>query len=164
MPITPEISQKLLELKEESGLTFKQIAEIVNSSEPNVRRYISGITKVPDKQLLHAIIRAMDGDPEEVFGKRKLEQLPAASQKLPETALYDRLLDSIKAAYEKTIESKDNWIERLKRERDEAEEKIEKLEDALLEAKKTMKHLRAAIVILAALVLLFILINLCLMP
>lgn len=164
MPITPEISQKLLELKEESGLTFKQIAEIVNSSEPNVRRYISGITKVPDKQLLHAIIRAMDGDPEEVFGKRKLEQPPAASQKLPETALYDRLLDSIKAAYEKTIESKDNWIERLKRERDEAEEKIEKLEDALLEAKKTMKHLRAAIVILAALVLLFILINLCLMP
>ena len=60
MPISPDISKKLLEIKEDSGLTFKQIGDKVGSSEANVRRYIMGETKVPDKQLLYAIIRAMD--------------------------------------------------------------------------------------------------------
>ena len=73
MPISPDISKKLLEIKEESGLTFKQIGDKVGSSEANVRRYIMGETKVPDKQLLYAIIRAMDEDPEEVLGKKKPE-------------------------------------------------------------------------------------------
>ena len=48
MPISPDISKKLLEIKEDSGLTFKQIGDKVGSSEANVRRYIMGETKMPD--------------------------------------------------------------------------------------------------------------------
>lgn len=164
MPITIDISRKLLELKEESGLTFKQIGDIVGSSEANVRRYVMGETKVPDRQLLCAIIRSMDGDPDEVLGKKKPDTAAdaASGKQSPENVLYERLLDSMKAAYEKTIESKDNWIVKIKTELDKADEQVDRLEKALQEQKEDFrqekKKLLIAISVLSAVVLLLILV------
>jgi transcriptional regulator with XRE-family HTH domain len=174
MPISPDISKKLLEIKEDSGLTFKQIGDKVGSSEANVRRYIMGETKVPDKQLLYAIIRAMDEDPEEVLGKKKPEpqtphidhvmynrQEQSYKEQLSWWAEHHREeIESLKAAYGTTIQSKDNWIDRLHKERNEAEEEIEKLEEFVLELKKEKKYLRVVIAILAAFIILFVLVYL----
>lgn len=146
MPITKEIYAKLYELKEDCGLTFKQIGEIVNSSEANVRRYVMGEVKTPDRQLLYAIIRAMDGDPDEIIGKKK----PEASAAAPAPAypvndqLYDRMLDSVKTAYEKSLESKDKWIEKLKAECDAAE-------DELNQTKQTVHRLIVVLIVLSVL-------------
>lgn len=180
MPITPDISRKLLELKEESGLTFKRIGDEVGSSEANVRRYIMGETKIPDKQLLYAIIRAVGGDPDEVLGKKKPEApAPAAAQNQAyDHALYVRQeerhkevlahwserhreeIANLKLAYDSSIRSKDVWIERLKAAMDRAEEDNERLEAELAEAKKDRRHYRTAITILAAVVILFVLVYL----
>ena len=169
MPITPDISRKLLELKEECGLTFKQIGDEVGSSEANVRRYIMGETKVPDKQLLYAIIRVLDGDPDEMLGKKKQESAPPAQTAQPvDYSLYTRQeerhkeilahwserhreeIGNLKAAYETTIQSKDAWILRIKKELDDAE-------GELLEVKKERRKLRLTIGILSGLLALFIL-------
>ena len=174
MPIPSDISRKLLELKEESGLTFKQIGDKVGSSEANVRRYIMGETKMPDRQLLYAIIRAMDEDPEEVLGKKKPEpqtspidhvmynrQEQSYKEQLSWWAEHHREeIESLKAAYGTTIQSKDNWIDRLHKERNEAEEEIEKLEAFVLELKKEKRYLRVVIAVLAALLILFVLVYL----
>jgi uncharacterized coiled-coil DUF342 family protein len=69
-------------------------------------------------------------------------------------------IESLKAAYGTTIQSKDNWIDRLHKERDEAEEEIEKLEAFVLELKKEKKYLRVVIAVLAAFLILFVLIYL----
>jgi transcriptional regulator with XRE-family HTH domain len=140
MPITPEISRKLLELKEESGLTFKQIGEEVGSSEANVRRYITGETKAPDKKLLYDIARILGGDPDEIFGKRKPEPVTVHPHHIDFSMLerqeqrHQKEIASLKAAYNSTILSKDERIEELKTER---------------------QHLRIAVVVLAAVVFAF---------
>lgn len=126
MPITPELSKKLLDLKEESGLTFKQIGDEVGSSEANVRRYIMGETKLPDRQLLVAIIKAMDGDPNVLLPKA------AAPQSNVELGVYERIksdydkqlalwhtrhdreIETLKQTAEQTIRNKDEWLHKLK--------------------------------------------------
>lgn len=146
MPITKETYAKLLELKEDCGLTFKQIGEIVNSSEANVRRYVMGEVKTPDRQLLYTIIRAMDGDPDEIIGKKKPETAaatPAPAYSVNDQ-LYDRMLDSVKAAYEKSLESKDKWIEKLKAECDAAEEELD-------QSKQTVRRLIVVLIVFAVL-------------
>lgn len=146
MPITKEIYAKLYELKEDCGLTFKQIGEIVNSSEANVRRYVLGEVKTPDRQLLYAIIRAMGGDPDEIIGKKKPEAAAAAPAPTYSVndQLYDRMLDSVKTAYEKSLESKDKWIEKLKAECDAAE-------DELNQTKQIVHRLIVVLIVLSAL-------------
>ena len=176
MPITPDISKKLLELKVESGLTFKQIGDEVGSSEANVRRYVMGETKEPDRQLLYAIIRAIGGDVDEVLGKKKVEALtPSAFNQPYDHSLYARQeerhkelmtqwterhreeISNLKAAYDSSLRSKDAWIERITAERDEAEEEIEKLETALTELKKERRQYRTAVYILGAIAILLVL-------
>ena len=153
MPITKEIYAKLLELKEDCGLTFKQIGEDVNSSEANVRRYVMGEVKTPDRQLLYAIIRAMGGDPEEIMGKKKIDAPSAVPVPTHHTNdyLYDRMLDSVKAAYEKSLESKDNWIEKVKKDWKDAEDKVQEL-------KAEKRRLQIAVIVLSVVLLLFLLI------
>ena len=48
MPITPDLSKKLLDLKEESGLSYEQIGMETGTSDTNVRRYLRGETKVSE--------------------------------------------------------------------------------------------------------------------
>lgn len=148
MPITPDISRKLQELKEECGLTFKQIGDEVGSSEANVRRYVMGETKTPDRQLLYAIIRVMEGDPDEIFGKKKPEPAPAPAPAAPtvDFSLLERQekrhqqeIDRLKAAYNAAIIAKDERLEELKTEKN---------------------HLRIALVVMAAVILFFILVYL----
>ena len=155
MPITKEIYAKLLELKEDCGLTFKQIGEDVNSSEANVRRYVMGEVKTPDRQLLYAIIRAMGGDPEEIIGKKKIETpaLTPAPAHHTSDYLYDRMLDSVKAAYEKSLESKDSWIEKVKKDWQDAEDEVQEL-------KTEKRRLQIAVVVLSVIVLLLVLVYL----
>lgn len=170
MPITPEISAKLLELKEESGLTFEQIGAEVGTSDANARRYIKGETKTPDRQLLYAIVRCIGGDPDELFEKKPLPQQALSGM---DPLLYDKLTANFEARYsrqqqlhqenlakwhekhekevaalqatmEQTIRSKDQWIEKLKAERDGAA-------SDLLDAKQTVRHLTIALVVLVAL-------------
>ena len=123
MPITPEISRKLLDLKEESGLTFKQIGDEVGSSEANVRRYIMGETKAPDRQLLNTIVKTMGGDQDEIFGKKKPEP-EAPKPGSVDILLLERMekrhqqeIAHLKAAYNATIFSKDQRLEELMTER-----------------------------------------------
>lgn len=172
MPITPDISRKLLALKEECGLTFKQIGDEVGSSEANVRRYVMGETKVPDKQLLYAIIRVLDGDPDEILGKKKPEPAqPAQTLQTVDYSIYTRQeerhkeiltqwserhreeIGNLKAAYEATIQSKDTWIMRIKKELDDTE-------DELREVKKERRKLRITVGVLSGLLALLILVYL----
>lgn len=141
MQITPEISAKLLELKHSSGLTFEQIGAEVGTSDANARRYIMGETKVPDRQLLYAIVRCLGGDPEEIFAQKptvqnsafagmdpafydkltaNFEARYARQQQLHEESLnkwhekHEKEVVSLRATFEQTIRSKDQWIEKLK--------------------------------------------------
>ena len=70
MPFPPDIVSKLLELKQDSGLTYEQIGLEVRTSDTNVRRYINGEVKTPDRKLLFAIVRAIGGDPDELFAPK----------------------------------------------------------------------------------------------
>lgn len=122
MPITKEVSQKLQDLKEEACLTFEQIGEEVGSSSANVRRYILGETKVPDRQLLYAIIRAVGGDPEEILGIKKPEQqqsLSAADEVLLGIMeqRYKEQLANLKEAYDTAVHAKTELIAELRSER-----------------------------------------------
>ena len=98
MPITPDLSKKLLELKEESGLSYEQIGAEVGTSDANARRYMKGETKVPDRQLLYAIIRCVGGDPDEMLGKK-----PPAAPAAPFDEWIHRLKDELEKARETAI-------------------------------------------------------------
>ena len=154
MPIKPELSRKLLELKEESGLTFKQIGDEVGSSEANVRRYIMGETKVPDRPLLVSIIKAMGGDPAFLLPKADApagtmdigvyEKLKADFEKQLSLwhTRYDKELENLKHTTDIALSQKDDWIKRLT-------EDVAKLE-------KSRRRMAIAVTILSALLLLFI--------
>lgn len=177
MPITPEISAKMLELKEKSGLNFEQIGNEVGTSAANARRYIVGETKTPDRKLLFEIVRTIGGDPEELFAPK-----PVPGQSAPsgmDYALYDRLVANMEARYaaqekahqdslakwherhEKELASlqdsmnhalknKDEWIARLRSERDDIIMTVN-------EGKARIRTLRTVSIILGLLVLFFIL-------
>lgn len=177
MPITPEISSKLLELKEQSGLNFEQIGAEVGTSAANARRYIVGETKTPDRKLLFEIVRTIGGDPEELFAPKPSPGTPAPSGM--DYALYDRLvanmearyasqerahqdslakwherhekeLASLQASMDQALKSKDEWISRLRAERDDAFNSIN-------EGKSLIRTLRTVSIVLGLLVLFFIL-------
>ena len=132
MPITPDISAKLMDLKVKNNLTFKEIGDEVGSSEANVRRYIKGETKIPDRQLLYDIIRALGSTPEEVLGVKKTEP----QEQKPQTVDFSILerqeqrhkeqlahwtehhreeIASLKAAYNGTIVSQGEQLDELKK-------------------------------------------------
>lgn len=154
MPINPELSKKLLELKEESGLTFKQIGDEVGSSEANVRRYIKGEAKVPDRPLLVSIIKAMGGDPAFLLPKA---DAPAGTMDI---GVYEKL----KADFEKQLSlwhtRYDNELENLKHTTGIAltqkDEWIKRLTEEVAELKRSRRRMVIAVTILAALLLLFI--------
>ena len=177
MPITPEISAKMLELKEQSGLNFEQIGTEVGTSAANARRYIVGETKTPDRKLLFEIVRTIGGDPEELFAPKPLPGLPAPSGM--DYALYDRMVSNMEARYasqerlhqeslakwherhekelaslrasmDQALKSKDEWIAKLRKERDNAIKSID-------EGKIRIRTLRTVSIILGVLVLFFIL-------
>lgn len=177
MPITPEISAKLLELKKQSGLNYEQIGVEVGTSDSNARRYILGETKTPDRKLLFEIVRTIGGDPEELFAPKPLPGLPAPPGM--DYALYDRLvanmearytsqerahqdilakwherhekeLASLQASMDQALKSKDEWISQLRAERDDAFNSIN-------EGKSLIRTLRTVSIVLGLLVLFFIL-------
>ena len=122
MPITPELSSKLLALKEKSGLTFEQIGEEVGTSDANARRYIKGETKIPDRQLLISIIRCLGGDPDQLLSE-KPQQTDGIYDKIKaeydrQIALchswHDKEINNLKQAAAETIRSKDELIAGLK--------------------------------------------------
>lgn len=131
MPISPDISAKLMALKKKNNLTFKEIGDEVGSSEANVRRYIMGETKIPDRQLLYAIIRSLGSTPEEVLGVKPepQEQKPQAvdfsilerqEQRHKEqlahwTEHHKEEIASLKAAYNSTIVSQGEQLDELKK-------------------------------------------------
>ena len=57
----------LNELKNKSGMTCKQIAEVSNVSEKSVHRIFSGEGKNPGVEPVRKIIRAMGGTINEIF-------------------------------------------------------------------------------------------------
>lgn len=94
MPITPEVSAKMLELQGKSGKSYKQIGEEVGTSNTNVGRYLNGEVKNPDIELLHGIIESIGGVPEDVLSKKTIT--PPAPVPILDTKqafeLYDRML------------------------------------------------------------------------
>ena len=98
MPFSSDITAKLLELKQDSGLTYEQIGIEVRTSDTNVRRYINGEVKTPDRKLLFAIVRAIGGDPDTLFAPK-----PTPSNPTPaglDYALYDRVVANMEARYQ----------------------------------------------------------------
>ena len=165
MPIKPELSRKLLELKEESGLTFKQIGDEVGSSEANVRRYIMGETKVPDRPLLVSIIKAMGGDPAFLLPKADAppgsmdigvyEKVKADFEKqlLLWHTRHDKEIENLKQATELALTHKEEGIRRLKEELKEANAEIESL-------KATRRRLLVVVSALATVLVIVVLANL----
>lgn len=169
MPITPDLSKKLLDLKEESGLSYEQIGMETGTSDTNVRRYLKGETKIPDRQLLVSIIRCMGGDPDELLGKKP----PAVPSAPFDSAMYDRInaevekrLASFCASHERQIEAirhandlamqhKDEWIHRLK-------DELEKARETAISHQRT--HRRMMHVLIALSVALIVLVVIYLVP
>ena len=59
----------LIELKNKTGMSSKQIADKENSSEKSVARVFSGEAKNPGVELVHRIIHALGGTWSEIFGE-----------------------------------------------------------------------------------------------
>lgn len=59
----------LNEVKDRSGMTYKQIADKINESERTVSRVFTGEAKNPGVDLIRRIINAMGGTMSEVFGE-----------------------------------------------------------------------------------------------
>lgn len=57
------------EVKDRSGMTYKQIADKINESERTVSRVFTGEAKNPGVDLIRRIIGAMGGTMSEVFGE-----------------------------------------------------------------------------------------------
>lgn len=57
------------ELKDKSGMTYKQIGDKINESERTVSRVFTGESKNPGVDLVRRIINAMGGSMSEVFGE-----------------------------------------------------------------------------------------------
>ena len=107
------------ELKDKSGMTYKQIADKINESERTVSRVFTGEAKSPGVELVRRIIHAMGGCMSDVFGdsaayiasqdvlalQLENEELKGACAKLlaenealktKNAALTDELLDVVK--------------------------------------------------------------------
>lgn len=162
MPITPELSKKLSDLKAKSGKTYEKIGEEVGTSDANARRYITGETKTPDLALLRSIIACIGGDPDEILGNKPLPAFPPPSM---ESALYDRMLsdmrerhreemDRLAAAHAQALQSKDAWIDRLKAEHDDVKADLKKSKDAQNRLSLIVAALAVAVILL---VLVFVL-------
>lgn len=167
MPITPELSKKLLDLKEESGLTYEEIGAEVGTSDTNVRRYLKGETKIPDRQLLVAMIRSMGGDPDELLGKKPpappsapfdgvmYDRINAEVEKrlAPLCASHDRQIEAIRHANDLALQHKDEWIHRLK-------DELEKARDTVVDLQRGRRRMVHALIALSAFLLLLVLVYL----
>ena len=163
MPITPELSRKLLDLKEESGLTFEQIGAEVGTSDTNVRRYLKGETKIPDRQLLVSIIRCMGGDPDELLGKKQpappsapfdgamYDRINAEVEKrlAPLCASHDRQVEAIRHANDLAMQHKDEWIHRLK-------DELDKSRDTVIGLQRSHRRMMHVLIALAIALIVFI--------
>ena len=61
--------EKLKELKKETGMSVKQIAEKQNMSEKTVARIFSGETDRPYMDTLHEIVTALGGSLDDLFAE-----------------------------------------------------------------------------------------------
>lgn len=118
MPFPPEITAKMLELKRDSGMTLEQIGLEVGTSDTNVRRYLNGEVKTPDRKLLFAIVRSIGGDPDELFAPKPTSNNPAPAGL--DYALYDRVVANMEARFQNQErqheETLRKWHERHDRE------------------------------------------------
>lgn len=180
MPFPSDITAKLLELKQDSGLTYEQIGLEVRTSDTNVRRYINGEVKTPDRKLLFSIVRAIGGDPDELFAPKPTPNNPAPSGL--DYALYDRVVANMEARYQQqerqheetlrkwherhdreittlqaasdqAIRSKDEWIQKIRSE-------VVSMEQDLKQHRKIQNSLLTISLVLSLVVLLFILVYL----
>lgn len=180
MPFPPEITAKMLELKRDSGMTLEQIGLEVGTSDTNVRRYLNGEVKTPDRKLLFAIVRSIGGDPDELFAPKPTSNNPAPAGL--DYALYDRVvanmetrfqnqerqheetlrkwherhdreIATLQAASDQAIRSKDEWISKIRSE-------MTSMEKDLKQHRKVQNSLLTICLVLSLIVLLFILIYL----
>lgn len=63
--------EKLKELKKESGMSTKQIADKMNMSEKTVTRILSGETDRPYMDTLYDIVTALGGSLDDLFAEGK---------------------------------------------------------------------------------------------
>lgn len=146
MVITQELTDRLLRLKETAGLTYDQISELVGTSPANARRYINGEVKAPDIRILCDIIRALGAAPKELLfpasadppdqdeilydkifanmearfvrqERRHQEDLEMWREK------YDAEICAIRQSLQQALQTKDDWIDLIRQERDEARAK-----------------------------------------
>lgn len=130
---------------------------------------MKGETKVPDRQLLYAIIRCVGGDPDELLGKKQPAPAPSAfdaalydrisaeveKRLAPLYASHDRQIESIRHANDLAMQHKDEWIHRLK-------DELEKSRDTVVGLQRA--HRRMMHVLIALSVILIVLVAIYLVP
>ena len=109
MPYT----KKLIEFKENCGLTNNEISEKSGVPLGTVNRIMSGQSEASSFNAIAAIVKAMDGSLDELAGithhtKRRSSE---ADERI--IALYEREIESLNAIHEKRIHDKNLWIKML---------------------------------------------------
>lgn len=109
-------SEQAKQLKEQSGMTQRDIAEKCQISESTVSRYLSGTTVPPD-DMAHNILEALGGGSSEIEneGEEEMQAALAMVRELYEARILDMqaTIDDLK---ERVIsERKERWKERHER-------------------------------------------------
>lgn len=82
------ITERLKKLKEERGLTAKQISELSGIPESTVSRVLSGQTDNPGFDTVSALVKAMDGSLDAMTGIKQPEKVEAS----PIILMYEKML------------------------------------------------------------------------
>lgn len=96
-------TDKLNAMKEKSGMTNQQIAEVSKIPIGTVSRIFSGQTEDPSFSTLTSIIKAMNGSVDELIGIERTVQTASETKIIHAD---ERLI----ALYDKTIRDKNTWI------------------------------------------------------
>ena len=98
------LATQLKLLKEKRGLTNQQLADLSGVPVGTVNRILSGQTDNPSFQTICDLVLAMDGSLDELAGIEKAPEGPEAKARTSHDLIY---------LYEKMIEHKNRWIQRL---------------------------------------------------
>lgn len=94
------IRVQLKEMKEKSGLTNKELAELSGVSLPTVNRIMSGQTDIPNYQTVCDLVMAMGGSLDDLAGITPKAEIHSEESGANEM-------------YIAIIKEKDRWIKRL---------------------------------------------------
>ena len=109
MPYT----KKLIEFKENCGLTNNEISEKSGVPLGTVNRIMSGQSEASSFNAIAAIVKAMGGSLDELAGITHHTKRHSSEADERIIALYEREIEGLNAIHEKRIHDKNLWIKML---------------------------------------------------